>query len=150
VTEKHKAHEFIANNSKLNEAGDARSVTQSNFLAFGQEVHMLTPDTIKEVSTFKKDIITGAQMVATDDLERLIKAAKKSGDDPKECTASVRISTPEGPITVETRGERTTTNPSTGEKIVHHGVTSVKVRAKTMIDPDAAKATEARISKLLG
>lgn len=145
-----KAHTFISENSKLNEAGDARSMTQSAYLTFMQDQHMLTPETVKAVAAAEKDLVSGAIKVATEDLSKLITAAKKSGEDPAELSASVRISRPNGPLSTDVRAERTTTNPATGEKIVHHGVVSVKARTKAMIDVDAAKTTETHIAKLLG
>lgn len=144
-----KAEQFIMDHSKLNEAGDSRSMTQSAYLTYAQEQHHLTPETIKAVTALDKDLVTGAIQVATADLSKLITTAKKNGDDPSELSAAVRISRPNGPLGTEVRAERITTNPSTGEKITHHGVVSVKVRSKTMIDTEAAKQTEGIISALL-
>lgn len=145
-----KAQEFITAHSKLNDAGDARAVNQSAYLDYMQNTHLITPETIKAVSTAERELVTGAMEVATSDLAALITKAKAAGDDPSELSAAVRISRPGGPLSVDVRAERTTTNPSTGAKIVNHGVVGVKVRAKTLIDPAAAKVCEGIISGLLG
>jgi hypothetical protein len=149
MSEKNKAQQFILGNSKLNDAGTARTVNQSAYLEHMQEVHLITPETLKKVAEAEREFVTGAIAVATDDLAKLVTASKKAGEDPSDLSASVRISRPSGPVTTEVRAERVTTNPATGAKITHHGVVAVKVRSKTMIDPKAAEHAESVIGKLM-
>jgi len=144
-----KAKAFIQEHSKLNEAGDARTMNQKDYLKYFEEVKLIPPEQVKGVAAGDKEIINAAVMLGTSDLVPLIAEAKKNGDDPSELSTTVRISRPSGPIITEIRSERTTTNPSTGEKITHHGVSSVKVRSKGQIDPTVAQETENLISALL-
>ena len=147
---KNSAETFILGHSKLSDDGTSRTVTQSDYLKLVQEQHNIEPGVVKALAVAQKDIVSGAIAVATADLANAIAAAKKNGDDPRELEADVRISQPGGAVTVGVIGERTTTNPKTGDKIINHGVVSVKVRSKTLIDPDAAKDAREKIAKLIG
>lgn len=139
---------FINDHSKLNEAGDVRSLTQESYFGF-MEQHQLTPQVLKSVTAAEEQLVTGMITVATHDLSKKIAEAKKNGDDPTELSSSVRISRPSGQLATDVIAQRTTTNPRTGEKLTQNGVVTVKARTKGMIDGEAAKKTAETIGKLL-
>ena len=153
-----KAKAFIQANSKQNERGDSRSMTQTSYLNYFENERSIPPETLKAIAHGERDLIAAATQVATEDLSALITKAKKNGDDPTELEAYIRISRPNGPLTVEVKAQTVSqrpvrpgeeVGPDGPEKIIKHGTVNVKARLKAMIDPNAAAETASIIGNLL-
>lgn len=153
-----KAREFILAHSKMNARGDSRTMAQTGYLTFMADERMLPNETVRALAAAERDLISAATSIACDDLTILIAKAKEAGEDPADCEADVRISRPTGPVAVAVKAETTSQRPvrpgeEVGEhgpeKITKYGTVSVKIRAKTMIDPHAATKCSTIIGALM-
>jgi hypothetical protein len=140
--------DFILDHSRVSATG-VRSVTKGDFLTYMADHEQLPEKVLDSYAAAEMKWIGGMVGVAADDLVPRIEAAKKGGDDPTELVSSVRVSRPNGQLLVDVHAQRTPTNPRTGERVVQHGVVSVKVRTKGQIPEDAAAAAQAMIHKLM-
>lgn len=139
---------FILDNSK--HADGVRTMTPTNYLNYMETVQQITPETVKAVAVGDQTLASGLITVGTSDLAEAIKAAKKSGEDPSELVAVVKVGRPGGQMKVSVAAEATVPNPKTGERHTKYGVVTVRLRTSTMIDEDAVKRTQEGITALMG
>ncbi len=133
------ASDFIA--AHTTNTDGRRSMTQKDYLKFAHDNHQLSETALKAARTMNAELLNGGIELAASDLATNIAAAKSAGEDPSDLKAQVRISRPDGQVTVSVLASRTTPNPKTGERITRHGVVKLKAKLDSMIDKDAASAT---------
>lgn len=140
---------FLLENCTVNENGNKGSVTQKAFKTLAKQ-HGVTDELLKQVKDFHTELIGGMSEATARKLEESIAEAKKSGDDPKDRTFSLSVTTPEGPMVMTRYAHRQHTRPSDRSKIDVYGSARLKIAGTRCHDPEAQEKIEARIAKALG
>lgn len=143
------ADEFIREHSKMSDT-KKRSVTKADYLNYMSSAHGLNRQHVEAVSQGNRELISGAISVTAADLADKIKAAKKDGNDPADLDGNTSITTADGQIKVRVQAQTTNRSPQTGEQIVKHGRTSVRVITSNAVLKEPSADAQALIGKLMG
>jgi len=111
----------------------------------------ITKETLDKVAAFEVDVHNGAVQFTTKKLAKAIEAAKKSGDDPKECSIELTMYTKSGPDRYTQSAVKMNNDPKNpGQQTTSYGAVRMSmVRKRTISDSLMASVSE-QIKKALG
>lgn len=144
------AVEFYQENAKLVDEGkNIWSVNATDYKKFFKK-QGVSEEIMKKVVDVEAALINGANVLLKDKMVEAVKAAKKSGDDPKSVKVVVKTATPSGRNVQTMDAHRQYHDPrNPGKAINAYGVITLRVINNRLIDTDltaeAAKAVEAAI-----
>ena len=130
--------------------GTHRTVNQSVYLGFQEDVKQNTIASVKSVAAGDADVFNGAALLAADDLATSLTTYREAGDDAADLTASVAVSTPRGQVKVIALASSLVPNPSNGERRRVAGRLCIRVRAGGLLEERVSKQVAEQIGALMG
>jgi hypothetical protein len=141
---------FIKEHGQFNEKQTVYSMKQKDYEDLAKS-YGITKEMLDTQAGFQNDVWNGMLTLSTELLETKIKEAKKAGNDPKDESVSVGVTTKAGNMRVTQDAYKEHNNPQSTDssKTKVYGSGRLKLICKSKIDKDHLSSLQSRIQKMM-